>query len=249
MNRLENKIALVTGGNSGIGQAIAIEMAKEGATVVVSDLANSDTQETMAQVHQYSPDSIFLPIDVSDEQNVIAGIEELVAKFGRLDIAVNNAGVDAPSAQIHEIETKDWNRVIGINLNGQFYCTKHQLKQFLKQGGGTIVAVASLAGLLTIPGQLAYVCSKHGTLGLVKTVAAEYGQQNIRANAICPYYIATNMTAGADDEVRKLWLEDTPMHRLGELKEVAQAAVFYASDESGYCNGNALVLDGGKHIK
>ncbi len=246
---LEKKIALVTGGNSGIGKAAALELARAGATVAVSDLSKADSGETMDEVRAISPGSIFVEINVAQEESVSEGIATVVDAFGRLDIGVNNAGVGGSHTFIHEMDSSHWSKVIAVNLTGQFYCAKYELRQFLSQGGGVIVNVASLGGLLTIPGEGAYIASKHGALGLTKTIAAEYGNQNIRANAVCPYYIATPMTAGADEDTLKAWKADTPMERLGELEEVAKAIVFFASDASGYSNGDTLVLDGGKHIR
>ncbi|TRD20622.1 SDR family NAD(P)-dependent oxidoreductase [Palleronia caenipelagi] len=246
---LKDKVVLVTGANSGIGKAAALGLAKAGATVVVSDLPGSDSDETMKEVREHAPDSIFIGIDVADEDSVAKGIADIVEKFGRLDVGVNNAGIGGGHKPLHETSAEEWNKVVNVNLTGQFYCVKHELLQFLKQGGGTIVNVASLGGLLTIPGEGSYIASKHGSLGLTKTIAAEYGNKGIRANAVCPYYIATPMTANADEATLKAWKADTPMERLGSPEECASAVVFFASDASGYCNGDTLVLDGGKHIR
>lgn len=223
-------------------------MAREGATIAVTDLKAAQSTETMAEVRKFAPNSIFLEMDVSDEDSVSKAIAQTIEKFGRLDIAVNNAGIDHPPTKIHELDARTWSKVIAVNLTGQFLCAKHEITQFLKQGGGVIVSVASMAGFLAIDGISGYVASKHGTLGLVKNIAAEYGRQNIRANAVCPYYVETKMTARADAAVLDAWREGTPAGRLADLNELSRAVVFFASDDSSYCNGSALELDGGMHV-
>jgi NAD(P)-dependent dehydrogenase (short-subunit alcohol dehydrogenase family) len=248
MKKLDKKFALVTGANSGIGQSIAVELARAGATVAVTDLSVAQSAETMARVKEFAPGSIFVEMDVSDEDSVRAAIARTVATFGRLDIAVNNAGISHPFAKVHELETKRWQKVIDVNLTGQFLSAKHEIAQFLAQGGGTIVNVASLAGLLAIEGEAGYVAAKHGAIGLTETIALEYGGQNIRANAVCPYYLKTNLTAHADEATLEAWRKNTPAGRLGELEEISSAVLFLASDDSSYMNGAALELDGGMHV-
>ncbi len=246
MKKLENQIVFITGANSGIGKACAIEAAKEGAIVAVADLEQIDHTNTMKEVQAISPKSMFVPIDVSKEESVKAAINKVVEVYGRLDVALNNAGIGAPYSDIHDMDTKVWNRIIDVNLTGNFYCVKYELQQFLKQGGGNIVTLSSLAGLLAEPGVAAYTASKHGVLGLTKNIAVQYGGRNIRANAICPYYINTPIIETIPDEVKKTWNEACPMGRIGTVKEVAKAFVFFASEDSSYCNGSTLKIDGGK---
>jgi NAD(P)-dependent dehydrogenase (short-subunit alcohol dehydrogenase family) len=245
MKKLENKIVFITGGNSGIGKASAIEAAKEGAIVVVADLEKADHEGTMKEIQAISPKSTFVPIDVSNSASVQAAINETVKTHGRLDVALNNAGIGAPYSGIHDMDEKVWQRIIDINLTGQFFCVKYELQQFLKQGGGVIVNLASLAGLIAEPGLAPYTAAKHGVLGLTKNVAVQYGGQNIRANAICPYYIDTPLLNDLNADVRDKWIARTPIHRLGRAEEVAKAFIFFACDDSSYCNGSIMAIDGG----
>ena len=245
MKKLENKVVFITGGASGIGKASAIEAAKEGATVVIADLPNSKHEETLKEVNALGPKSLFVPMDVSDVESVKQAIQTTVTKFGRLDVALNNAGIAPAYSEIHETDEKSWHRIIDVNLNGQFYCVKYELQQFLKQGGGVIVNLASLAGVKAEPGSVAYTVSKHGFLGLTKNIAVQYGSRNIRANAILPYYIDTPLTGNMPKELHSIWAEATPVKRLGKAEEIAKAFIYLASDDSSYCNGTQLVVDGG----
>jgi NAD(P)-dependent dehydrogenase (short-subunit alcohol dehydrogenase family) len=245
MKKLENKVVFITGGASGIGKASAIEAAKEGATVVIADLPNSKHEETLKELNVSGAKSLFVPVDVSDVDSVKQAIQITVTKFGRLDVALNNAGIAASFSDIHETDEKAWHRIIDVNLNGQFYCVKYELQQFLKQGGGVIVNLASVAGIRAEPGTPAYTASKHGLLGLTKNIAVQYGSRNIRANAILPYYIDTPLTGNMPKEVQSVWAAATPAKRLGKAEEIAKAFIYLASDDSSYCNGTQLVLDGG----
>ena len=245
MQKLSGKVVFVTGGNSGIGKACAIEAAREGAKVVIADLAGADHQQTMQELAALDSESIFVAIDVSSADSVKAAIETTVQRFGRLDVALNNAGIGGQYGGIHDMDEAVWKKIIDINLTGQFFCVKYELQQFLKQGGGVIVNMASLAGLKAEPGLAPYTAAKHGVLGLTQNIAVQYAEHNIRANAICPYYIETPLVNQAPPEVRKNWIAGTPMKRLGRPEEVAKAFIYLASDDSTYCNGTQLVLDGG----
>lgn len=245
MKKLENKVVFITGGNSGIGKACAIEAAKEGGKVVVADLATANPDETMGEIEALGVESLFVPIDVSDVESVKQAIAKTVEKFGRIDVALNNAGIGGPYSGIHDMDEKVWEKIIAVNLNGQFYCIKYELQQFLKQGGGIIVNMSSLAGLKAERGLAPYTAAKHGILGLTKNIAVQYAGKNIRANAICPYYIDTPLLSAIPDEIRQIWIEGTPAKRLGKADEVARAFIFLASDDSSYCNGTHLAIDGG----
>ncbi|MFB6455682.1 SDR family NAD(P)-dependent oxidoreductase [Chitinophaga sp. Hz27] len=245
MGKLDNKVVFVTGGNSGIGKACAIAAAKEGATVMIADLATADHSAVLKELTDLGAKNAFVPIDVSKSDSVKEAIAATVKEFGRIDVALNNAGVGGPYSGIHDMPDEVWQRIIDINLTGQFYCVKYELQQFLKQGGGVIVNLSSLAGLVAEPGLVPYTAAKHGVLGLTKNIAAQYGGQHIRANAICPYYIDTPLLANLPTEIRKKWEDRTPIHRLGTAQEVANAFIFFASDDSSYCNGSILTLDGG----
>ncbi|MDX5421210.1 MAG: SDR family oxidoreductase [Hymenobacteraceae bacterium] len=245
MKKLENKVVFITGGNSGIGKACAIEAAREGARVVVTDLPAANPDETLREIEAQGVEALFLPVDVGDVGSVKKGIRDAVERFGRIDVALNNAGIGGPYSGIHDMDEKVWEKIININLNGQFYCIKYELQQFLKQGGGVIVNMSSLAGLVAEKGLAPYTAAKHGLIGLTKNIAVQYGDQNIRANAICPYYIDTPLLSTIPGDIRKLWEEATPAKRLGKAEEVARAFVFFASDDSTYCNGTHLAIDGG----
>lgn len=243
--KLAGKVVFITGAGAGIGKACAIRAAEEGAKVVVADLPNAHHELVMEALAEIGLESLFVPIDVADAQSVKAAIETTVTHFGRLDVALNNAGIGGPYGGIHDMDEAVWQRIIAVNLTGQFYCVKYQLQQFLKQGGGVIVNMASLAGLKAEHGLAPYTAAKHGVLGLTQNIAVQYAGQHIRANAICPYYIDTPLLAQAPANVRQGWIDGTPMKRLGQPDEVAKAFIFLASDDSTYCNGTQLVLDGG----
>ena len=245
MKKLENKIVFITGGNSGIGKASALEAAREGATIVVADLIGKDHEETLNEIKALGGKCMFVPIDVSDVESVKMAILTTVTEFGRLDVAFNNAGIGGVYSGIHDMPEKEWDKLIAVNLTGQFYCVKYELQQFLKQGGGVIVNMASLAGLKAEHGLVPYTVAKHGVLGLTQNIAVQYATQNIRGNAICPYYVETPLLSAAPEEVHKAWIEGTPTKRLCKPEEVAKAFIYLACDDSSYCNGTQIILDGG----
>ena len=245
MMRLDGKVVFITGGNSGIGKACALEAAKEGAKVVVADLAGSDHAETMQELGGNGAETFFVPVDVTDAASVRNAIGATVEKFGRLDVALNNAGIGGTYSGIHDMDEKVWEKIIAVNLTGQFYCVKYELQQFLRQGGGVIVNMSSLAGLVAERGLAPYTAAKHGLLGLTKNIAVQYADKNIRANAICPYYTDTPMLHAAPMEMHRRWTQGTPAKRLGRAEEIAKAFLYFASDDSSYCNGTHLAIDGG----
>jgi NAD(P)-dependent dehydrogenase (short-subunit alcohol dehydrogenase family) len=245
MKKLENKIVFITGGNSGIGKASALEAAREGATVVVADLAGKDHEETIREIKALGAKCMFVPIDVSDVESVKLAILTTVAEFGCLDVAFNNAGIGGAYSGIHDMPEAIWDKIISINLTGQFYCVKYELQQFLKQGAGVIVNMSSLGGLKAEHGLVAYTAAKHGVLGITKNIAVQYAHQNIRANALCPYYVETPLLLPAPEATHKIWIEGTPAKRLCTPEEVAKAFIYLACDDSSYCNGTQIILDGG----
>jgi NAD(P)-dependent dehydrogenase (short-subunit alcohol dehydrogenase family) len=245
MKKLENKVVFITGGNSGIGKASALEAAREGAIVVVADLEKSNHQPTMDAITALGAKCLFVPIDVANVESVKQAITTTVTTFGRLDIAFNNAGIGGTYSGIHDMPEVVWDKLIAINLTGQFYCVKYELQQFLKQGGGVIVNMSSLGGLKAEHGLVPYTVAKHGVMGLTKNIAAQYAAQNIRGNAICPYYVETPLLQAAPEAIHKAWIEGTPTKRLCTPEEVAKAFIYLASSDSSYCNGTQLILDGG----
>lgn len=211
VRRLADKVVFITGGNAGIGKACALQAAREGARVVIADLASSAHEETMRELSEVASAALFVPIDVASSASVKAAIEATVAQFGQLDVALNNAGIGGPYGGIHDMDEALWQRILDVNLTGQFYCVKYELQQFLKQGGGVIVNMASLAGLKAEHGLAPYTAAKPGLLGLTKNIAVQYADQPIRANAICSYYIDTPLLAQAPAAIRQSWIDGTPM--------------------------------------
>lgn len=246
--QLEGKVALVTGGSSGIGRATALAFARAGAKVVVSDVAVQGGEETARLIREAGGDAVFIRTDVSQPDEVEALIRQAVETYGRLDCAFNNAGIEGESAPTAECSLANWQRVLAINLTGVWLCMRYEIAQMLRQGGGAIVNTASVAGLVGFRGIPAYVASKHGIVGLTRTAALEYATAGIRVNAVCPGVIQTPMierfTAGNPAALQQL-LALEPIGRLGRPEEVAEAVVWLCSDAASFVTGHALAVDGG----
>ena len=245
MKKLENKVVFITGGASGLGRAAAVAAAEEGAKVVIADLPGSDHAAALAEVRAAGAEAVFIPLDVTDSANIQQAIAATVAQFGRLDVALNNAGIGEGFFSFLETSEESFQRIINVNLTGVFTCMKYELALFMQQGGGVIVNMSSLAGLKGAPGLSAYAASKHGVLGLTRVAAQEFARRNVRVNAICPYYIDTPLIKDAPEEVRNQMIAASPMKRLGRAEEVAKAFIYLASDDSSYTNGTQLVIDSG----
>lgn len=247
-DRLANKVALVTGGGSGIGRATAVALARQGARVVVADRAAGEGQATVQLITDAGGSALFIKADVAEAEQVLRLVEQTVAHFGRLDIAHNNAGIQGDFADTADYSESAWARTIGVNLTGVFLCMKHELAQMKRQGGGVIVNTASVLGLVGARGHAAYVASKHGIIGLTKTAALEYASLNIRVNAVCPGFTDTPMVERAaryrPDDASKL-LDAVPMQKLVKPEEVAEAVLYLASDAATAVTGQTLVIDGG----
>ncbi len=244
----EGKVALITGGSYGIGSATAVAFAKRGAKVIVADWMEDKEGETLKQIKNTGGEGIFISCDVSKTDQVKTLIEKTVARFGRLDFAFNNAGIEGIMAPSHECTEENWDKTIGINLKGVWLCMKHEIPLMLKQGKGAIVNCASVAGLIGFPGLPAYVATKHGVVGLTKTAALENAKQNIRINAVCPGVIKTAMIdriTGKDKVVEKQYADMEPVGRMGQPEEVAEAVVWLCSDAASFVTGHALPVDGG----
>lgn len=243
------KVALVTGAGSGIGRATALIFAREGAKVVVSDVVVDGGEETVRLVKQAGGDAIFVKADVAQASDVEALVNKAVQTYGRLDCAHNNAGVPGPNKMIVDIPEEKWDRVIAINLTGVWHCLKYEIAQMLKQGGGAIVNTSSDAGLVGVKRGGAYVASKHGVIGLMKTAALEYAKSGIRVNAVCPGPIDTPMLRGPGGERVDRFIgrmvAAQPGGRLGKPEEIAEAAVWLCSDAASFVTGHALSVDGG----
>lgn len=248
MPDMVGKVALVTGGGSGIGRATALAFAKYGAKVAVADIIKDGGIETADQITDAGGEAIFIEADVSLEDQVKEMVAQTVSAFGRLDYAHNNAGIDGAQAPLAEQPLDNWNRVIGINLSGVFYGMKYEIPEMLKLGGGAIVNTASVAGLKGFANIAPYVASKHGVNGLTKAAVADYGDSGIRFNSLCPGVIATPMVAHFMEENPELIdqvVGNTPMARTGEPSEMAEVVVWLCSDEASYVNGHMFAADGG----
>lgn len=250
MKRFENKVAFITGGNSGIGKAAAILIAREGAKVVIADLKQN--REVLEEIRKEGTEVIFVPCDVSDPQAVEAAVKHTVDAFGSLDIALNNAGV-VDAAPIHEKSQEEWNKVLNVNLGGIFYGMKHQIAQMRKQStGGAIVNMGSIMSMVAEQGIGAYAASKHGLVGITKVAALENATAHIRVNAIGPGYIETpilmdNIRGGT--EARQYMESKHAMKRLGKPEEIAKAFLFLVSDDASFITGAYLPVDGGYLIQ
>jgi NAD(P)-dependent dehydrogenase (short-subunit alcohol dehydrogenase family) len=248
--QLEGKIALVTGGSSGIGRATALAFAREGASVMVADVNVEGGEATARSVQEAGGRATFARADVARATEVEALIGRAVETYGRLDCAFNNAGVGGyvEGASFHTYPEEAWDRVIDINLKAVWLCMKYEIAQMLDQGGGAIVNTASIWGLLGGGGLPAYVASKHGVVGLTRRAAIEYARQHIRVNAVCPGFIRTPMTEprlAANPDLEAHWSQLEPVGRIGAPEEVAEAVVWLCSDAASFVTGHPMAVDGG----
>jgi NAD(P)-dependent dehydrogenase (short-subunit alcohol dehydrogenase family) len=246
MKDLENKSAVVTGGGSGIGRAVAVLYAKEGARVVVSDINEEGGQETVSLIKAEGGKAIFVKADVSKPDDNRLLTEEAVRHYGGLDISCNNAGIGGPLAATGEYPVEGWDKVISINLSGVFYGMRYQIPAMLKSGGGTIVNMTSILGTVGIRNSAAYVAAKHGIVGLTKSAALEYAGRNIRVNSVGPGFIKTPLIT---DTLSPVVLDGItalhPIGRLGTPEEVAELVLWLSSSRSSFVTGSYYVIDGG----
>lgn len=247
--RLANKVAIITGSASGMGQAAAVLFASEGASVVVTDINESAGAETVQSIRDAGGTAIFVKTDVTSEDEVKALVATAVESFGRVDVLYNNAGVMLPDDQGVVANTEAiWDKVLDINLKSVFLCSKYTIPHMVKQGGGSIINIASFVALMgcTVP-QDAYTASKGGMLSLTKSLAVQYGHDGIRCNAICPGPIETPLMKylWTSEEARNLRLNRIPLGRFGETRDIVYMALYLASDESAWTTGSWLVVDGG----
>lgn len=248
MPGFDGKVAVVTGGSSGIGRASARAFAREGARVVIADVDAAGSEETVRLIAAAGGEARFVQTDVSRAAAVDAMVAFAVAAFGRLDYALNNAAINVPPAPVTEMPEEAWDRVIAVNLKGVWLCLKHEVAQMLRQGGGAIVNVASVQGVGGGRNSSAYAASKHGVIGLTKAVALETARQGIRVNAVCPATIRTPMyerISGGGPEVEAQQAAAHPIGRIGEPEEVAAAVIWLCSDAASFTTGHALAVDGG----
>lgn len=245
---LQNKVAIITGGTSGIGRETAILFAKSGAKVVVAGRREAEGKETVDLVKAAGGEALFVKTDVAKAAEVEALVRKTVEKFGRVDIAFNNAGIEGNWMPIADQPEEDWDKVIDINVKGVWLCLKYQIRQMMKQGtGGALVNMASVAGLMGFAGSGTYCASKHAVIGLTRTAALECAKQQIRINAVCPAVIETPMADRlfGDPDVHKQITAMHPLGRTGSPMEVAEAVLWMCSDKASFMTGHYLVLDGG----
>ncbi|MGB7572658.1 MAG: 3-oxoacyl-[acyl-carrier-protein] reductase [Thermodesulfobacteriota bacterium] len=245
--KLTGKVALVTGAAQGIGKAIALLLARNGADLVVSDINLEKAEETAKEIRAIGPKAMAVKVDVanlSDVERMVAGILEKLAK---IDILVNNAGITRDKLILRMTE-EDWDAVLGVNLKGTFNCTKAVLRHMAKQRSGKIVNIASVVGEMGNAGQANYSASKAGVIGLTKTIAREYAQRGINVNAIAPGYIETPMTEALPEKAKEELRRLIPMERLGKPEDVAEAVLFLVSEESSYMTGQVLNVNGGIYM-
>jgi NAD(P)-dependent dehydrogenase (short-subunit alcohol dehydrogenase family) len=245
---LQGKVALVTGGTSGIGRDTAVLFAKAGAKVVVTGRREVEGKETVDLIRAACGDGVFVKADVSKAAEVDALVQRTVEKFGRLDVAFNNAGIEGHWLPIVEQSEEDWDQTIDINLKGVWLCLKYEIRQMLKQGGGgAIVNMASAAGLMGLAGAATYSASKHGVIGLTKSAALETARSGIRVNVVCPAVVETPMADRAYEqpEIHKFVLGLHPIGRFGRPEEISEAVLWMCSDRASFMTGQSLVLDGG----
>lgn len=248
--KLPGKVSLITGAASGMGRATALLFAREGSKVVAVDVDEAGGQKTIDLIHEMGGDAIFVRADVARDDDARHMVDQTVARYGRLDVLFNNAGV-AQGVELTEMSEEEWDRVVDIDLKGVFLGSKYGIRAMLQSGGGVIINTASISGLLAQNFLPAYNAAKAGVINLTRYIAVEYGPRNIRANAICPGAIDTPMLQSAvsskpeNAPVVKYFLHMAPLHRLGTPEDIAKAALFLASDDASFITGHALVVDGG----
>jgi len=242
--RLEDKVVLVTGGARGIGRAIALLFAKEGADAVIADVNLQEAEKTAGEIEAIGRRSLALEMDVTDFSRVEEGINKILDKFTKVDILVNNAGITKDNILLRMGEAQ-WDAVLDVNLKGTFNCIKAASKIMIKQRCGKIVSVASIIGVIGNAGQANYAASKAGIIALTKTAARELASRNINVNAVAPGFIQTEMTARLPEDLKDKMKQAIPLDRFGSPEDVAAACLFLASEEANYITGQTIIIDGG----
>lgn len=243
-----NKSVLITGASCGIGKATAVKFAASGAKVMISDVNEDQGEQTVRFIQEAGGVAIYKSCDVSQASEVVRLIDDTVRQFGRLDIVCNNAGIEGEQAPTQDCSIENWDRVINTNLKGLWLCMKSEIPYLLKNKGGAIVNLSSIAGLIGFPGLPAYVASKHGIAGLTKTAALEYADKNIRVNAVCPGPIMTPMLKrlmSSKHGFEEQLIAGVPQKKIGTPEDIANTILFLSSDEAAYITGQCLAVDGG----
>ena len=247
MELLNGKVAIVTGASSGIGRAVALLYAKNGAKVVVSDVNNAGGAETVNFIQKAGGQAVYCHADVSNAGDCEKLVDFTTKKYGRLDLACNNAGIGGESNPTGVYSIEGWEKVIGINLSGVFYCMHYEIPAMLKNGGGAIVNMASILGQVAFASAPAYVAAKHGVVGLTRTAAVEYAKEGIRINSVGPAFINTPMISGLDSnpDVHNMLVGLHPIGRLGQPEEVAELVLWLSTDKASFVTGSYYPVDGG----
>ena len=245
---LQGKCALVTGGSRGIGRAVCLELARQGARVAVNYAGNAAAaEETVKACQDLGAEAFAIQADVADAAACDAMVKEVLARFGRVDILVNNAGITRDGLML-TMKESDWDTVLDTNLKGAFQCMKAVYRPMMKQKYGRVVNLSSIVGVRGNAGQANYAASKAGLIGLTKSMAKELAARNVTVNAVAPGFIDTDMTAALPEKAREAMLASIPMGRLGQAEDVARAVAFFAGDESAYVTGQVLCVDGGMAV-
>jgi NAD(P)-dependent dehydrogenase (short-subunit alcohol dehydrogenase family) len=246
LQRYAGKVVLVTGGASGIGEACCRRLAAEGARLAILDLDTAAAEKVAATLRSTGAEVLVVPCDVSDTAAVERAVKATADHYGRIDVAVNNAGIAGVLTPMTDYPLDTWNRVLAVNLSGVFHCLRAEITVMLRQGGGAIVNMASILGTVAFPGATAYVAAKHGVIGLTRTAALEYGPANIRVNAVCPSFIQTPLTLGPIP-AGETWDTLAALHalkRCAQPEEIAAAVAFLGSDDASFVSGSAQIVDG-----